>query len=139
MALPYLLKAKELSPNKQIFRFALSNTYLNIGKRALSLQETREAYELAPEYDDAKVNYILSLILNGKESTALDLLGSATTSDSRITQAYLFLASDYLQKNDKWGAVQQVQKAIKINPSFEEQGKEIIDAIWAGNVELQGN
>jgi O-antigen ligase len=133
-ALPYLEKAVELSPNKLTMLFELTNCLSNVGQKEKALEVAKKAYELMPTYKEGKGNYVFALIRNGDEKTGKELLGTATTSDTRVVRAYLLNASDYLKVNNKNAAVLEVQKAIKIAPGFESQGREIIDGIWSGKI-----
>jgi tetratricopeptide (TPR) repeat protein len=134
LALPYLQKAVELSPNKLTMLFELTKDLAYMGEKTQALDTAKKAYDLMPEYATGKMNYIFAMIINGDEKDAKNLLGSATTTDQTVVRAYLINASAYLQKGDKTDAVAEVNKAIKIAPGFEAQGKQVIDGIWKGTV-----
>jgi O-antigen ligase/Tfp pilus assembly protein PilF len=134
MALPYLEKAVELSPNKLTMLFQLTDCLLNLGQNTKALEIAKKAYDLVPAYEEGKMNYISALIRNGKELDAKKLLWTATTGSEKVVRAYLLNASDFLKAGNKNSAVIEVQKAMKIAPGFEAQGKEVIDGIWAGKI-----
>lgn len=134
MALPYLEKAVELSPNKLTMLFELTSALSNVGEKARSLEISKRAYDLMPTYQDGKMNYAFALIRNGEEKKAKELIGTPNTNSDKVVRAYLLNASDFLKVNNKNAAVLEVQKAMKIAPGFESQGREIIDGIWSGQI-----
>lgn len=73
-ALPYLIKAHELSPRKQTILFELGNAYYNKKDMAKAEEMFKQAYELAPEYDSAKKFYAQVLATNGKRAEAEKVL-----------------------------------------------------------------
>lgn len=64
-AILYLEKARELSPKKQTILFELGSAYYNKGDRAKAEEVFRKAYELAPEYGEAKDLYLRISTENG--------------------------------------------------------------------------
>ncbi len=69
-ALVYLIKAHELSPAKQTILFELGNAYYNKKDTAKAEEIFKQAYELAPEYENAKKFYAEILKRNGKMAEA---------------------------------------------------------------------
>ena len=134
LALPYLEKSVELSPKKLTMIFELAKCYSYLGKKEKALEITKYAYDLIPEYNDARMNYAAVLILNDKESLAREIMGSATTTDESIIRMYLIKASAFVKKGDKNSAITEVRKAINIAPVFKEQGDNIIKGILDGSV-----
>ncbi len=67
-ALPYLVRARELSPFKQTILFELGSAYYNKKDFVKAEEVFRVAYELAPEYEDAKKFYISILKVNGNNN-----------------------------------------------------------------------
>ncbi|MFH1454826.1 MAG: O-antigen ligase family protein [bacterium] len=135
MALPYLQKAVELSPKKLTIMFELAKCYSYLGQKEKALELAKNTYDLMPEYNDGKMNYIAALILNDKEAQAKELMGSATTTtNENIVRTHLIKASAFIQKGDKNSAVAEVQKAINITPGFKTQGDTIIKGILNGSV-----
>ncbi len=74
MALDRLLKARELSPNKQLTLFQLGDAYLARGENDKALDVFKTAFELQTDYDEARKFYAVALIRNGKDREAVDLL-----------------------------------------------------------------
>lgn len=56
-ALPYIKKAIELTPNKQMARFELIQSLIALGKNEEGMAEAKTAYELDKSYDRAKLFY----------------------------------------------------------------------------------
>jgi tetratricopeptide (TPR) repeat protein len=134
MALPLLEKAVELSPNKLTMLFELSNCLSHLGQKERSLEIAKKAYDLVPKYNQGKLNYAFALIRNGEEKKAKEILGTETIDNEKIIRAYLLNAADFIKTGNKSSAVLEVQKAMKISPGFEKQGKDVISAIWAGTL-----
>lgn len=134
LALPYLQKAVELSPNKLTMLFELAKCYAYLGQKEQSLEIAKKAYDLMPEYDQGKMNYAAALILNDQESLAKQILGSTTTTSENIVRMYLIKASGYAQKGNKNSAVLEIKKAINMVPAFKEQGEKIIDGVLNGSL-----
>jgi len=74
-AVSYLEKARELSPKKQTILLQLGVYYMSIGNYEKGNLIFKEAYEIAPEYNRAKMLYALSFVYLKKENLAIDLLG----------------------------------------------------------------
>ncbi|MFH0755581.1 MAG: O-antigen ligase family protein [bacterium] len=129
LALPYLQKAVELSPKKLTILFELAKNYSYLGQKEKALEINKSAYDLIPEYNEAKMNYVASLILNDQEILAKQIMGTATTTNENIIRMYLIKASAFIQKGDKNSAIIEVKKAMDIAPTFKEQGNNIIKSI----------
>lgn len=69
-AIVYLEKAHALSPAKQTIMFELGNAYYRNGNSEKAEQVFKQAYELAPAYDEARRFYAQILTANGKEAEA---------------------------------------------------------------------
>jgi len=91
-ALPHLLKAHELSPNKQTIAFELGNTYLSTGKISEAKTILKESFEKAPEYGGARLAYAVSAIYSGEFDVPEKLFAPTTTvnilTDERLIKAY---------------------------------------------------
>lgn len=87
-----LLKAKELSPRKQAIIFELGLNALARGANDEAVQYFKEAYELAPEFDEAKRYYIAALVRVGRDAEAEPLIQEMIQADtavhSRIASAF---------------------------------------------------
>ncbi len=74
-ALAHLLEAHRLSPNKQTILFELGNIY-HIKKDMVKTEEIfKQAYDLAPEFENAKRFYAEILVQNGKTAEAERVMG----------------------------------------------------------------
>ncbi len=134
LALPYLQKALGLSPNKLTMMFELAKCYSYLGQKEKALEISKNAYDLVPIYTDAKISYASSLIINGNEILAKQIMGNSTQANENIVRAYLILAEGFIQKGDKYSAVAEINKAIDLTPGFKTQGEDIIKGIWNGSL-----
>jgi O-antigen ligase len=73
-ALPYLVEAHRLSPNKQTILFELGNAYYLKKDMAKAEEMFKQAYDLAPEYENARRFYAEILKQNGKTAEATRLM-----------------------------------------------------------------
>ena len=91
--LQYLEKAHELSPNKQAILFQIGFAHMNRGDTTSALQSFKEAFELAPEYEQARSLYVAALITNNDFYTASEiqqpLIEIGATPDQRTVAAYV--------------------------------------------------
>jgi len=92
-AKPALERAHELSPQKQTILFELAYNAQMRGDNAQSLQLFKEAYELAPDFNSARIYYAAVAIALQKDQLADELLAplmqSGAAADPRITAAYV--------------------------------------------------
>ncbi len=61
-ALIYLNRAKALSPGKQQIYFEMGSALINANKPVEALVAFKQAYEMAPEYSEAKIIYLVGAI-----------------------------------------------------------------------------
>ncbi len=134
VALPYLQKAIELSPKKLTMMFELAKCYAYLGQKEKTLEIAKTAYDLVPQYEDGKANYVAALILNDQELLARKIMGAATSTNPNIVKMYLIKASGLVQKGDRYAAVREIQKAIDMVPEFKSQGDTVIKAILDGSL-----
>ncbi len=91
-ALDRMLKARELSPRKQLTLFQLGDVYFSRGENDKALDVFKTAYELQTDYDDARKYYAIALIRNGKDREAVDLLSerwqTAGIDDDRLLREW---------------------------------------------------
>lgn len=155
-------KAIELSPMKQQLYFELGGAYLNKGEYEKGLEVLKKAFELDEDFKDARKIYAVAAIFAGKETLAEELMkdfGGTVLADERFLRAYaqknnynkvvgilnlfiknepsniqhrLNLAAVYLKAGKRTQSIEQIQKAVEINPSFKEQGEFYINEIKAG-------
>jgi tetratricopeptide (TPR) repeat protein len=161
-AIPELEKAHELSPAKQTIVFELAATLVNSGRAKEGLALLREAYENAPEFQNARIAYAVSAIYAGELALAGELLTpieEVAVTDERIVKAYydakrydvvlsiwkaralrnpndpqahVSLGAAYLLTGERNQAIAELKKAIELNPAFKEQAEQYIREIRAG-------
>ena len=82
----------ELTPKKQSILFELGLNAFARGQNDEAVGYFKEAYEVAPEYQEAKMYYISALIRGGKDAEAdamvQTLVEADIANDSRIASAY---------------------------------------------------
>ncbi len=92
-ALPYALKAVELSPKKQMLLINLGGIHLNIGQVKEALAAHKTAFELEPKYEEARLSYAVAAVYAGDEALQKQLLepvyGTTLMTDQRFLQAYV--------------------------------------------------
>lgn len=92
-ALPYALKAVELSPKKQMLLINLGGIHLNIGQVKEALAAYKTAFELEPKYEEARLTYAVGAVYAGDEALQKQLLepvyGTTLMTDQRFLQAYV--------------------------------------------------
>ncbi len=109
---PLLLKAHELSPDKQSITFELATDYLNSGNKEAALELMKKAYESAPQYWQAQYAYATTLIIAGQEKVAKTIFGadSAVFNTSQVAQAYS-MQKEYVK------AIAIYKNLVKASPS----------------------
>ncbi len=107
-----LEKAHELSPGKQTILFELAANAYTRGDTERALEIYRDAYELAPEFIDARIFYAALAIRMGRDQLADELLApllaSGDAADPRIASAYVSR-----RRYDKIAAVWEARVAAK--------------------------
>jgi len=146
LGIPYLVKALELSPNKISMMLELSRVYGFAGEYKKSLEVIQKARELVPEFNEVKIQYLISLITNDMETEAKKIMGTSTEENEAVVRGYIIKTSVYLRNNNKIGvtteiqkankiaAITEIQKAMNFVPAFKSQGQEIIDGINKGTI-----
>lgn len=88
----YLEQAVANSPKKQTILFELGANYLNRGQFDKALEIFKQAHEVEPAYDDARLNYATAAIYDRKPDIAAQVLsekyGTDLVADGRILRAY---------------------------------------------------
>lgn len=116
-ALPYLLRAHALSPNKQSILFELFHSYTALGQADRALAVAKQAYELAPEYGEAKKIYAAALERVGRRAEALELireLQEATGPELEVTDEMI---NEYIKSNQLDKALAAWQLRVRQNPT----------------------
>ncbi len=87
----YLKEAQKLIPGKQEVYFELAQAYLSKNDSAQALAYFKQAYDLAPEYSEADVLYLIGAIYAHNPALANDIASHIATStlykDDRIANA----------------------------------------------------
>ena len=96
--LTYLKKAHELSPGKQTITFEMISSYIGQNDIADALTYAKQAFDSAPEFQDARIIYAAVAIYNKDDALADQLLAGGTDPavayDSRVLEAY-FAVGNY--------------------------------------------
>jgi tetratricopeptide (TPR) repeat protein len=102
-----LERAHMLTPRKQSITFELGLNALVRGKNDEGVRYFKEAYDLAPEYNEAQVQYISALVRVGRAAEAEPLLRDriekGIAAHARIASAYA-AAGRYDKIVEIWGA-----------------------------------
>jgi O-antigen ligase/cytochrome c-type biogenesis protein CcmH/NrfG len=92
-AAPALARALELSPKKQTILYEIGSNAFARGDTAAMLAAFKQAYELAPENNDARLYYAAALIraegADAADELLQPLIASGAAADPRITAAYV--------------------------------------------------
>lgn len=161
-AIEQLQTAQRLSPKKQQIYFELTSNFLSDGKVAEAVQAAKTAYELEPNYEEARFIYGLTLLASGNNLSAEILKGvpeSKIIFDDRYISVLLSLkkfpeiiavaqkrieldptnlqnritlTAAYLQAGLREQAVQTLQSIEKMDPSTKEKMEYYISEIRAG-------
>lgn len=161
-----LERAHELSPNKQTILFELASVREAAGDVAGALRTYKQAYELAPEFLDARILYASALIRAGQDALAEELLGEVADSgaaDMRIAAAYVTrnrydkiisiwsahvqanptdapayftLAAAYYKAGERARAIAALEGLAATMPEMKEQTDPLIEQIRSGTLEV---
>jgi tetratricopeptide (TPR) repeat protein len=161
-AIDILQKAIKLSSKKQQLYFELGTSYLNKGEYVKGFEILKKSFELDPEFFEARKIYAVAAIFAGKDGLAEELMkdyGGTIVTDERFLTAFnerkmfdkvaaiwekfveenpenaqyrVSLAASYLQVEKRQKAIEQLQKAIELEPRFKQQGEYYIKEIQAG-------
>lgn len=89
---PFLEKAHELSPSKQMISINLVATKVSLGKLSEAIEIAKTAYEEVPAYRETLIVYAAVALYNQQNDIARKLLvdayGTEIIADSRLVQAY---------------------------------------------------
>jgi len=125
-ALVSLERARELIPGKQQVYFEIGAAYINKKEPLQALQIFKEAYELAPNYLEARIIYLIGAIYAGDRKVESEVLSQLTEReivfDDRIINAY--------HSNGRFDkVVSLLNDRIKLDPANTDRYKELIKQI----------
>ncbi len=88
----HLTRARTLMPEKQQVYFELGSAYISAKQFDNALAVFKEAYELAPQYEEARIIYLIGAIYARNTRAEAEMLAliplDRVTMDSRIVSAY---------------------------------------------------
>ncbi|CAN5164118.1 hypothetical protein BH11PAT1_BH11PAT1_1470 [soil metagenome] len=112
-AISYLKKAQALTPGKQLVYFQLGGAYIAKAQYKEALAVFKQAYDLAPEYQEARIIYLVGAIYAGDNALANSLQAtlpvSVVVNDDRIAGA-LMTSARYSELENL------LAERIKLNP-----------------------
>lgn len=121
--LAHLRKAQELIPGKQQVYFEIGALYINMGDYQKAMETFKEAYELAPDYVEARLIYLIGSIYAGdrvaEEQILLKLDEREVASDDRVLNAYHSNSRDAR-------VVQLLETRIKFDPDNKNKYEDLI-------------
>ena len=125
-ALVSLERARELIPGKQQVYFEIGAAYINKKEPLQALQIFKEAYELAPNYLEARIIYLIGAIYAGDRKVESEVLSQLTEReivfDDRIINAY--------HSNGRFDkVVSLLNDRIKLDPANTDRYKELIKQV----------
>ncbi|MBP9711295.1 MAG: O-antigen ligase family protein [Candidatus Pacebacteria bacterium] len=91
-SLKFLNQALEHSPNKQQILFQIGLINIQRGDAVAAVEPLQKAFDLAPQYKDARIFYALALFVTGQNAAAdkllMDGFGTVLLDDDRLLQVY---------------------------------------------------
>ncbi len=104
-AIQHYDRALELSPRKQTIYFSRAAAELALGKNGSAIADAKTAFDLEPEYGEARIIYAALLIYSNNVAQGKKLLtegyGTSIVADDRLISAY-FTAKDYASVAAIW-------------------------------------
>jgi tetratricopeptide (TPR) repeat protein len=97
----YMLRAIELSPNKQAIRAQLIRLYMNTEREAEALELARETYELDTSKNDLWMEYALVAFEVDKERFEELLAEAAGDNSGKVGQLLNRVAAEGLKNKDR--------------------------------------
>lgn len=128
-SLAYFDKATKLIPGKQLVYFEAGNALLNLNDARGALEWFKKAYDLAPEYVEAKVIYLSGAIYAGDRALEEKLINETPQNtyimDDRIVGAY------YSVKRTS-DVILILEERIKLDPANASTYQEYIRQVRSG-------
>lgn len=160
-SLKYIEIAEKSAPNKQSLLYQKGLVLIMMGRAPEAIEIYQHALELEPKNGEAKVYLAIAYMYNNNIAKVREILGDDTQllSDMKLLQVaeslkkYEFiievaqkkikedpnnaqfrvsLAAVYLKMGRNYDAVDQIKKAIEIEPAFKAQGEMYIQEIQSG-------
>jgi O-antigen ligase len=122
----YLSRAKEISPRRQAAYFEMGNMYINTEEYDLALEEFRKAYELAPEYREAKIIYLIGAIFAGNQELENRLIKEVGERDFFLEDR---IVSTYDAVGRKADVIKILEKRIELDPANALKYRQYIDSL----------
>ncbi len=121
-----LNRAKELMPEKQQIHFEIGAAYINKQEPLFALQAFRSAYELAPQYTEAKLIYLVGAIYANDRELESEIVAQLDEMelvfDDRVINAYL--------TNKRLDRVRNLlERRIALDPENETTYREYLQSI----------
>ena len=126
-ALKYLERARTLAPGKQQVYFDLGSAYFGTNEPDKGLELFKSAYDLAPEYIEAKLIYLIGAIYAGNREVENEILSKLTEGelvllDDRIINAYY--------ANGRIDRVKSLlESRIRLNPANADKYRQYLETI----------
>ncbi|MCK5022188.1 MAG: O-antigen ligase family protein, partial [Candidatus Pacebacteria bacterium] len=158
-ALRHFERALTLSPNKQSIHFGMGYIYITQKEYQKAFDIFKEAYKLDSRYEKAKSLYAISSIYAGKNDVVMSLYGTDIIPDPNFLSAYrdtrqlskmiqvaeaiventpnnpqshISLSAAYFENGQKSKSIEEIRKAIELDPNFKAQGELFINRIQSG-------
>jgi O-antigen ligase/Flp pilus assembly protein TadD len=110
-----LKKATELSPGKQMILFQYASNQLQRNDIPGMVATLKQAFDVAPNYRDARVYYAAALVIAGQDALAEETLQPVLTNVKSMTDQRLIGA--YASRGQFAKIVRSQQLAVDANPS----------------------
>ncbi len=128
-ALDWFKKAYELNHSYDTARTLYAGALIRTGNTALARTILMERFQTATPNDDN----VLQAYLDVRDYDAVITIAKARADAApKDLKAHVQLAAVYLQAGDRISAIQALQEAIAIDPTFKAQGEYYIQEITAG-------
>ncbi len=112
-AVEQLEVARELSPTKQSIYFELASYKLLDNKKNEAVEMAKIAYELEPNYEEAKIVYGLTLMLSGRLLEANEIMKGISENKIIFDDRYLSTLVSLKQYSN---AINIVKKRVEADP-----------------------